>query len=228
METSVEQFYNAISRDYNDLLDRAVPRYREMLGSVLYYLPSGFSPRRILELGCGTGNLTEYVVRQYPEAAIDVVDISGAILQECQQRFASVRTIAYHQADFKTLAFPANSYDLVVSSIAIHHLEDEHKRLLFQKVSRFLRPEGRLVYADQCRGSTEDIYQKNMERWREEALRLGSSAQDWDTWMNHQAQHDFHSPVRDQIAWLEEAAFTQVDVVWRNLLWAVFYAEKQR
>ena len=83
----VEEFYNEISKEYTDLLDRAVPRYREMLSTMLHYLPIDFTPIKILELGCGTGNLTEYIINKYPGSELTVVDISANILEECKLRF---------------------------------------------------------------------------------------------------------------------------------------------
>ena len=91
----VEEFYNNISKEYKDLLDRAIPRYREMFSAMLHYLPNGFTPIRILELGCGTGNLTENIINKYPESELTVVDISVEMLEECKSRFKEQKSINY-------------------------------------------------------------------------------------------------------------------------------------
>jgi len=222
----VEEFYNNISATYTDLLDRAVPKYREMLGTMFHYLPNDFKPLRILELGCGTGNLTEYIITAYPEAQLTVVDISAEMLAECRSRCKTSTTITYFQSDFNDLAFEANSFDLIISSIAIHHLEDSNKQLLFNKLYSFTKPNGIFTYVDQCKGKTDEIYAKHMAAWKREAFKLGSTQENWETWMDHQERHDYHAPPKDQIQWMENAGFNNIDVLWKNLLWTVFYAEK--
>ena len=65
---NVESFYNLISSEYTEMLERLVPRYREMLWMILDYVPKDLKPKRIVDFGCGTGNLSEGIVNQYPDA----------------------------------------------------------------------------------------------------------------------------------------------------------------
>jgi len=223
----VEEFYDNISNKYTDMLDKAVPKYREMLWLMLHYVPDNFKPKTILELGSGTGNLTELIIEKFPNAEITVVDISEKILEECKARFQSNKTIKYCQSDFKKIDFERESFDLVISSIAIHHIEDVDKQVLFNKVYSYVKPKGIFTYLDQCMGETSEIYQKNIEKWKIEAFKLGSTIENWKTWMDHQDEHDFHATVRNQIMWLESSSFENIEILWRNLLWTIFYSEKR-
>ena len=222
----VEEFYDNISKDYTDMLDKAVPKYREMLWLMLHYIPDNFKPEKILELGSGTGNLTALVLEKFPEAEITVVDISEKILEECKTRFQSTKTIKYCQSDFKKIDFERKSFDLVLSSIAIHHIKDVDKEILFKKIYSYVKPRGIFTYLDQCMGETSEIYKKNIIAWKVAAFKLGSTKENWKTWMNHQDEHDYHATVKNQIKWLENSSFKNIDILWRNLLWTVFYSEK--
>ncbi|MHC4285732.1 MAG: class I SAM-dependent methyltransferase [Planctomycetota bacterium] len=84
--SSVEQFYNTVSKDYNKFIHRAVPRYPEMLWAIFQYIPKDLKPKRILELGCGTGNLSELIVKTYPNAEKVLVDISEKVISQCKSR----------------------------------------------------------------------------------------------------------------------------------------------
>ena len=53
---------------------------------MLEYIPENINARRILELGCGTGNLTELIIQNYPHAQVVAVDFSGEIIKECRRR----------------------------------------------------------------------------------------------------------------------------------------------
>ena len=76
MDGTSRQFFEDISGEYTAAIDRCVPRYREMLWAILHYLPPAWMPDRILELGCGSGNLSELLCRKFPDASIRLVDPS--------------------------------------------------------------------------------------------------------------------------------------------------------
>ena len=222
----VEKFYDQLSSKYSELIIKCVPRYPELIYNMFQYIPEKFSPKRILDLGCGTGNLTDQMFKKYPEAEIDALDISEEILNESRRRFNHTPNIRYIQADFKSLHLAPGSYDLVMSSIAIHHIEDTEKIKLYKEVFQALSNGGIFIFADQTRGITDEIYKKNISCWKEEAMKLGSTLENWDMWMAHQDAHDFHTPVNWHFQELEKAGFRETDLLWKYLMWAVVWARK--
>lgn len=223
---NVEDFYDQLSSSYTDLIKKCVPRYDELLSNMFLYLHPYFKPLRILDLGCGTGNLTQRILEHFPDAQIDVLDLSEDILDECRKRFSNKSNINYLQADFKNMNLPEASYDLVMSSIAIHHVEDPFKFKLYKDVFQSLKINGLFIFADQTRGITDEIYFKNIECWKAEALKLGSTDENWKMWMAHQDAHDFHSPVDWHLENLKKAGFNEVDLLSKYLMWGVFWAKK--
>lgn len=129
----VENFYNLISSNYTEMLARLVPRYREMLWMILDYVPKDLNPKKIVDLGCGTGNLSKGILNQYPKAKVVAVDLSASILEEASKRLANYPNMTYLNEDFNHLDFEENTIDLVVSSIALHHLTDIQKEKLLKK-----------------------------------------------------------------------------------------------
>ena len=224
--SSVERFYDAVSQDYTNFVHRAVPRYPEMLWAIFQYIPKELKPKRILELGCGTGNLSELVVKTYPNAEKVLVDISEEVISQCKSRLENNSRVEYCQADINELDFPTNSFDLIVSSITIHHLKDHEKQLLFEKAFSWLTNEGVFTYVDQFAGVTREIYDKHMNLWHQFVLNSGCSEDEWDLWMKHQDEHDYHAAATDQISWLKKANFNSIDITWRYLLWMVITARK--
>ena len=222
----VEQFYDQLSSQYSELIAKCVPRYRELIYNMFHYIPEDFQPKRILDLGCGTGNLTDQMFKNFPEAEIDALDISEDILNESRKRFSNIPTIRYIQADFKSMHLAPGSYDLIMSSIAIHHIDDPDKIKLYAEVYQALKPGGIFIFADQTRGISDEIYKKNISAWKEEAFKLGSTQENWDMWMEHQDAHDFHTPITWHLEELEKAGFNETDILWKFLLWAVIWARK--
>jgi tRNA (cmo5U34)-methyltransferase len=223
---NVEDFYDQLSSSYTDLIKKCVPRYDELLSTMFLYLQPDFKPLRILDLGCGTGNLTQKILELFPDVQIDVLDLSEDILHECMDRFDNKTNINYLQADFKSMNLPSVNYDLVMSSIAIHHVEDPYKVRLYKDVFQSLKKDGLFIFADQTRGITDEIYFKNIECWKSEAFKLGSTEENWNMWMAHQDAHDFHSPVGWHLENLKNAGFNEVDLLSKYLMWGVFWAKK--
>jgi tRNA (cmo5U34)-methyltransferase len=226
-EWTAEVFFDGMSEGYGAAIERCVPRYREMLLQILRCVPEGGERRDVLELGCGSGNLSALARGRFPEARIHLVDISARALKACGHRFSGDERFTFEKTDFKKLLRPRGSSDLVLSSIALHHLPDVEKAALFGKVHEWLRPGGLFVYSDQFAGATEEVTQKNLRDWKKEATALGATEAEWDAWMAHQKAHDHHAPLGRQMEWLGKAGFPVVDCPWRYLLWTVLMAHRE-
>mgnify|MGYP001827040179 CR=1 FL=1 len=223
---AVDRFFDLLTDDYTAVIERCFPRYREMLWALLEYLPGEVRPRNVLELGCGTGNLSVLLADRYQDANIRMVDISSESLQECERRFSPSPRLQFQPADFRELEFADAQFDLIVSSIAIHHLTSEEKRVMFGNINRWLTADGVFAYADQHAGKTDDLNRKHIENWKALTYSVGSTDEEWEMWMQHQQQHDHHDSLLDQIDWLRDAGFTMIDCPWRYLLWAVLICQK--
>jgi ubiquinone/menaquinone biosynthesis C-methylase UbiE len=106
----------------------------------------------VLDLGCGTGQVTLPLASRGAEVL--AVDVSPAMADqlraEAQRR--SLSSIVTATVPIEKLALPPGSFDLIVSSYALHHLRDPDKALLVRSAYRWLRPGGRLVIADMMLG----------------------------------------------------------------------------
>lgn len=227
MKVAADQFFDALSGEYATKLRRCVPRYDEMLWALIDYLPKAHDFESILELGCGTGNLSVLLADHFPHATCRFVDFSGESLRCCESRVGTAPRFVFEQTDFRHLCYPARSFDLVISSISIHHLTSLEKKALFGKIAGWLEPGGTFAFADQFSGATTDLYQRHLRAWREHARRSGTTEEDWQLWMQHQAEHDHHDSLADQMDWLREAGFRMVDCPWRYLLWSVLQARQR-
>ena len=230
-QAETAEFFDSISCKYDEVILRCVPRYDEMLEMIFKYLPKARNYSRILELGCGSGNLSEVALSHFPNCKFVAVDISNEQVDLTKTRLANVHGELSAQveilcADFRDLDFADESFDLIISSISIHHLLDSEKQALFQNGHRWLSANGLMCYSDQFKGQTDEIYQTHIAQWKKFTEQKGASAEEWQVWMDHQDEHDHHAKLGDQMAWLSSAGFHNVDCVWRHLLWTVLIAEK--
>lgn len=97
------------------------------------------APRRIADLGCGTGNVTGMLARRWPSATLIGVDNSRDMLEKARAGMAGV---AWQQADIATWQ-PGEPPDLIYSNAALHWIND-HRRL-FPRLLGYLRRGGCLA-----------------------------------------------------------------------------------
>ena len=105
---------------------------------------AGVRAERILELGIGTGETTRRVLELHPGAHLTGIDSSAAMLARAREAFPAADLRVARLED----PLPEGPFDLVVSTLAVHHLDSPGKADLFRRVAAVLRPGGRFVLAD--------------------------------------------------------------------------------
>lgn len=120
--------------------------YRPIHDAVLARL-DGVEPSTVIDLGCGTGQLTQRLRRRFPDANIVGVDLSDGMLTEAAGRLREVGGDAppLVQADAMQLPFAASSVDVVVCTESFHWYPDQAGALA--EIARVLDPDGRLLIA---------------------------------------------------------------------------------
>ena len=127
---------------YLELIHEEVPAY-ERLQDETARATRGLDAARILELGIGTGETARRVLAEHPAARLVAVDSSEAMLAEVPGTLG----VELRVADLAD-QLPSGPFDLVVSALAVHHLEAPGKADLFRRVAAVLRPGGVFVLAD--------------------------------------------------------------------------------
>jgi trans-aconitate 2-methyltransferase len=88
------------------------------------------APRRVVDLGCGPGNLTETLAHRWPEAAVEGLDSSAEMIAEAK---AKTKGVAYEVGDVRDFT-PGDDVDVIVSNALLQWVPD-HERLLTRWVA---------------------------------------------------------------------------------------------
>ncbi|MEA5616873.1 class I SAM-dependent methyltransferase [Cronbergia sp. UHCC 0137] len=224
----------ANTTDFDTGIRQILPRYDEMLEVIIRCLPK--KTHRILELGCGTGELSLKILNRYPNAEIIALDYSPRMIQFSQ---AKITTAGYEkrwtgiEADFGEWAnYPeklgiGTDFDACVSSLAIHHLTDEMKLKLYQQIAANLNPDGCFWNADPTLPESpilKEIDEIAREEWRnkqginitETRAKVGQSE------TQGYSNQDQLATLNIQLEMLTTAGFSTVAVPWKYYGLAVF------
>ncbi|MBD2341188.1 class I SAM-dependent methyltransferase [Calothrix sp. FACHB-156] len=224
----------ANTADFDTGIRQLLPRYDEMLEVVTRCLPS--TSLRILELGCGTGELSLKILQRCPDAQVIALDYSPRMLQFAQSKIAAAGYQNRWQgveADFGDWANDPEKFDIgtefdaCVSSLAIHHLHDEMKFKLFQQIAVSLNPNGCFWNADPILPESPvlvEVYQAAREEWAaqqgknlaEVRAKVGKSTTQGYSSQDQLASVDTH------VQMLTQAGFLTVAVPWKYYGLAVF------
>ena len=183
---------------------------------------------RFLDLGAGDGASSELLRSIAPGAEAVLVDFSEPMLARAETRLGGEGWTAV-RADLSTPAWlqelPDGGFDAAVSSYAIHHLTSERKRALFAEVFGLLAPGAMFVNMDVVKigGPLEGLF--------DEEILAAAAAMHPDSEHDHDEPFDDHSedrpdPAEDQLAWLREAGFEDVELQFKWAEGAIFGAVK--
>ncbi len=217
------------SQRYRALAAAAVPRRHEQLATLLALLPlARDTSARVVELAAGEGLLSEAILRAWPAVQVLVMDGSAAMRAACRERLAPYVGRA-HVADFDLLHTDwhgqIDGAQAVLCSLSLHHLDADGKRSLFRAAHERLAPGGALLIADLVAPQDESVRHLFADQW-DEATRTQSQVQASDDslfelfqreeWNHYRTPDPVDKPsgLFEQLGWLAEAGFQQVDCWW--------------
>lgn len=209
----------------DDLRRRLIPPFDAFYGAAVEALGcTVHARRRVLDLGAGTGLLSGFVARAFPEAELVLLDGAPAMLDRARTRLAAATTapVSLHVGDLRD-PFPDGPFDAIVSGLAIHHLDGAGKRDLYRRAHEALAPGGVFVNAEQVRAPSERLERRYVRWHREASVASGASEAEWEA-AEEPMRADRLATVEEQLGWLREAGFPDPDAPFRSYRFAVLVA----
>ena len=221
---SVQTVFDQTAATYDRDRMKLIPCHEAFYRAALALIPA--SAQYILELGAGSGLFSAMLRANFPSAHLHLIDFSEPMLALARQRLGSSGDplLTCSLADYTAHPLPAGC-DAVVSSLSIHHLEDAAKRTLFERILTALRPGGLFVNADHIAGPTPELEREYQQRWLAEIRAAGATEQQIADSLFRQRE-DRRASFADQLQWLRDAGFGNVDCWFKDGSFAVFTATR--
>lgn len=176
-----------------------IPHRLEGEAVMLEFMPQ--SARRVLDLGSGAGRLLGLVRASLPHAEFVALDFSPAMIEHFHAAFAGEDRIQLVTHDMQKPLPALGSFDVVVSSFAIHHLTHDRKRGVYAEVFDLLMPGGVFCNLEHVASPSERLHLQFLER-------MGMRPDQEDT-------ENKLLDLQTQLQWLREIGFIEVDCHWK-------------
>lgn len=103
-------------------------------------------PRRVLDVGCGTGTLLRQAANHFPGAELVGADPAPGMVEAAREVAQGNLPASFVCAPVERLPFADGEFDLVLSTVSFHHWQDQQAGL--HEIGRVLAPGGSLVLTD--------------------------------------------------------------------------------
>ncbi|MGZ3600446.1 MAG: class I SAM-dependent methyltransferase [Ktedonobacterales bacterium] len=240
---SAERWSEDDSAAFIDTADLFVPARAEQVATLRGLIPAGADDEfTIVELASGDGTLAQTLLEAFPRCHYVALDVSEVMRDHLLQRLASfgerIEARHFELAEREWRDALPSPLRCVVSSLSVHHLTGDEKRVLFADMAARLEPGGALLLADIVEpisprvaalyarqydnivreqsflaGKPEGYKRFQEMRWNYFAYDYGDSAT---------YTYDFPSPLSEQLLWLREAGFSSVDCFWLRAGHAIY------
>jgi len=221
---TIKSQFDAVARSYDRQRKKFIPCFDDFYGTAIDNLELDNPTPSILDLGAGTGLFSAFALQKYPDADITLVDISDKMLDLAKERFAGNKKIHIICQDF-TGYYSEQSFDAIISSLAIHHLEDDKKIEIYNSIYNLLKPDGLFIHAEQVDGESLYLKKLNSERWKEYVEKSGLPEEEIRAGYER-VKLDKRVPLSIQLQWLKDSGFEEVDCLYKYYDFTVIYCKK--
>jgi tRNA (cmo5U34)-methyltransferase len=227
------------TRDYLDKADIYIVERRKMFAivrSFFEYFLHEPGQKRILDLGCGDGILTHELIKAEQSVQATLIDGSETMLEKAKSRLKECMNTQFIKASFQDIIQGSveigDAYDLITSSMAIHHLTREEKQALFGIIHRALRPSGFFINVDVLLAPADELdgwYMQLWEQWMDEKKSsLGIRNEDSKVIIKRYKSLEENKPdlLEDQLSGLKVAGFKNVDCFYKYGIFSIYGGRK--
>jgi len=213
MSHSVRRHLRVEVDAYDEIIRRFIPGYETLLDAAARAV-AAVRPGLVLDLGAGTGALSEAMLGHDAIGVIELVDVDPEMLDQARVRLESFGS----RARFRAQSFldPLPACDAVGASLALHHIpEMREKRALYRRIHASLRPGGVFVNADAVMPSDPEGREAGYAFWAAHMVSRGIPEERAWQHFAEWAEEDTYQPIEHELAAMAAAGFT-AGIAWHE------------
>lgn len=221
----IQTQFNIIAEEYDVNRRRFIPCFDDFYDGATRFIAANIpAPKRVLDLGAGTGLLSYFWYLNFPDSKYVLVDIAYEMLKVAQERVQGMENVSCQILDYSE-ALPEAEFDVIVSALSIHHLEDADKSRLFQRIFDKLPNGGIFVNYDQFCAGTPKMNEWFDKYWESQLANSDLTDNDIELWKERR-KLDLECSVERETEMLCNCGFKTVKCVYSYQKFSVIAAIK--
>ncbi len=214
MNYSVRQHLRLEIEAYDRTIRTWIPGYEQALRRAAREI-ARVRPRRVLDLGAGTGALSRAILEQSATATVELLDLDEEMLSQARVRLKRFgKRARYRRQSFLD---PLPECDAVAASLALHHVPVmTEKARLYRRILEALVPGGVLVNADVTMPAGEPRRSEDYAKWAAHLVSCGIGEDRAYEHFREWAGEDTYFPLETELEAMTEAGFDAA-CAWRDI-----------
>jgi tRNA (cmo5U34)-methyltransferase len=222
--------YNEDAEIYDSVIRDFVPVYDEMINVVIEAIKI-FYPKmniKVLDIGVGTGNLSLKLLENFPDIELVGYEIAPNLYEFAKRKLKEFKPNFLLKNEDILKNNIHNSFNLIISLLTFHYFDHEQKKIVYKKTYDLLKKNGLFINVDRVISKSDSInkvfydrmsffWDKATKTWIEEKR---------EKWKTQDSPEEQPYYLEDQLDWLREIGFTDVECLWRNFNYCVFIGKK--
>lgn len=222
----IKEHFEKEAAIFDKLFFKVAPHYEEMLQALVDALPFHKKDKlEIVDLGCGTGNLTQKLVSVYPNAHITCLDMAENMLRLAKAKLKQIPNIDFWLGDIRDFDY-RKKYDAILSSLVLHHIEGKDKPRFYRKLYHSLAGGGVFFNIDIFLSSSSYLQKLHMDKWKLFMKANGLPVRKINEMIARHHQEDRPVVFEDELFIMRKAGFKSVDVVLKYYNFAAYGGQK--
>lgn len=233
---STTEFFNFQAPMYDQYQRSCVPRYDDMTRISTAFLAHFLATHhevKILDVGCGTGNTTDALLKLLPGARFTCVDGSVDMLAAAKRKLASA-PVEFYGLDLEQDEWPKEwgqeTFDGAISVLVLEHLTPHGYRRILEELRRTLKPNAWFVAVEPHSGElNQSLYFAEMRKLEEQSISGGLITRhqlEESKRISADSERHYYTDVDEKKRWWIEAGFVDVTSIWQYFCVAALVGRK--
>jgi len=224
----IKEHFEKEAAVFDRLFFKVMPRYQEMMQAVIDGIPFDKNDRlKIVDLGCGTGNLSQRLISAYPNAHITCIDMAENMLTMARAKLEGNRSISFRLGDIRDFDYQSK-YDVIVASMVLHHIEGKDKPRFYRRLYDALSRGGVFLSIDIFISSHSHLQKLYMDKWKRFMKSKGLPVKKINEMIARHQREDRPVCFQDELTMLRKSGFKCVDAILKHYNFAVYGGAKAR